>query len=736
MKITLARIQLLIFLTVGLSVLSYVISEADWAIAILAIPAWALAWPVRFSSYGKPLSRSVLTLVVLAALAYSALRILENRHDIVIAVSRLMLWLQIVKLYDRWTLRDHRLILLMSAFLFIGALLTSNGLLLALVGIGYLPVLIWTVLLNELASVSARLSGDHETQLHRVIGSTRAHRDLIRLSIMIAGFSSLIAAGVFVIMPRGVGEGFLGEWETATTQHVTGFTDSVTLGSAGLLSDSPSPVLDVVLRDAAGRNIGSASRPLLLRGAILDAYTGGRWTRSQTAESREVQLTLAPGLSQPISQAMPRSPIQTLDITMRSRPNEHLFTMLRPVAITLDGGGPIAVGRTDQQIRSSVRGPIRYSVRFQPQDITSERLPPSFKVTSGSIRNLAVTLLDDAGIPADPAERAEGQTAEAADALLNYLHGNFGYTTQMIAAGVGEDPIEMFLFRTREGHCEYFASAMTAMCAGVGINARVITGYMAVEFDESSGAYLVRESNAHAWVEVQLEDGGWISLDPSPPDDLAIEHQPPRGFSASVRRIMDGVNRWWVTAVVGFNESRRRELVGRDPLHIERVSDSLAGAAMLPAEPGGRPIIVIAILRGVVAFGSVAAAGFGIVSLVSLFSHSRLRRRARANEFANDPEARERFLQRGFYMAALQALRRAGLEKPDWRPVKEHAHTLARIDTSLAEAISGIADLYYASRFGRRMLTEPEIREAEGRLSEVRKRLVELNSGAPRRWVR
>jgi transglutaminase-like putative cysteine protease len=80
----------------------------------------------------------------------------------------------------------------------------------------------------------------------------------------------------------------------------------------------------------------------------------------------------------------------------------------------------------------------------------------------------------------------------------------------------GRDPLLVFLLERREGHCEYFASAMTLLARAQGIPARLVTGYRVVERNPFGGYAIVRERHAHAWTEAYLDGRGWVTLDPSP----------------------------------------------------------------------------------------------------------------------------------------------------------------------------------------------------------------------------
>jgi hypothetical protein len=110
-----------------------------------------------------------------------------------------------------------------------------------------------------------------------------------------------------------------------------------------------------------------------------------------------------------------------------------------------------------------------------------------------------------------------GSAAERAARLEAYLIGNYSYTLDFVGRG-GDRPIEDFLFRYKSGHCEYFASAMVLLLRAEGIPARLVTGFLGGEYNPLEGYFIVRQSNAHAWVEAWLgEDVGWRLFDPTPP---------------------------------------------------------------------------------------------------------------------------------------------------------------------------------------------------------------------------
>ncbi|MEM1062576.1 MAG: transglutaminase domain-containing protein, partial [Planctomycetota bacterium] len=114
----------------------------------------------------------------------------------------------------------------------------------------------------------------------------------------------------------------------------------------------------------------------------------------------------------------------------------------------------------------------------------------------------------------------DGPDASAVvERLMSYLSGSGEYSYSIDAHVVPEgiDPVEHFLLDRKEGHCEYFASALALMLRANGVPARLVNGYKGGELNSLSGYYEVEQRHAHAWVEAEV-DGRWRTLDPTPSD--------------------------------------------------------------------------------------------------------------------------------------------------------------------------------------------------------------------------
>jgi len=155
---------------------------------------------------------------------------------------------------------------------------------------------------------------------------------------------------------------------------------------------------------------------------------------------------------------------------------------------------------------------------------------------------------------------------------LNLLRtGHFRYS--LTPPPLGRDSVDDFLFNTREGFCEHYASAFTVLMRSAGIPARVVTGYQGGYWSELGNYLLLRYSDAHAWSEVWLRGRGWVRVDPTA---AARPERVTQGAAAALgagrdwydsawleglRNHWDIVNRWWDQGVVGFDALRQRGML-------------------------------------------------------------------------------------------------------------------------------------------------------------------------------
>ncbi len=157
------------------------------------------------------------------------------------------------------------------------------------------------------------------------------------------------------------------------------------------------------------------------------------------------------------------------------------------------------------------------------------------------------------------------------EALAMFHDDGFSYT--LAPAPLGRDSIDDFLFSTREGFCEHYASSFTFLMRAAGIPTRVVTGYQGGYFNDDADYLLVRQSDAHAWAEVWIRGRGWVRVDPTAavrPERVSLGAASAAGSSAAwyqrgwwrgLRNRWDVVNHWWDKGVIGFDTLRQRGML-------------------------------------------------------------------------------------------------------------------------------------------------------------------------------
>jgi len=125
------------------------------------------------------------------------------------------------------------------------------------------------------------------------------------------------------------------------------------------------------------------------------------------------------------------------------------------------------------------------------------------------------------------------QRYDAVIALAKHLQADYRYTLATPPSPAGVDPVDYFLFGTRYGYCEMFASAAALMLRSQGVPTRLVTGYAPGQYDSTLDQTIVRESDAHAWIEVFFPGHGWVPVDPTPTFSALAGTQFPDRWAAS-----------------------------------------------------------------------------------------------------------------------------------------------------------------------------------------------------------
>ncbi|MDP9148056.1 MAG: DUF3488 and transglutaminase-like domain-containing protein, partial [Acidobacteriota bacterium] len=364
----------------------------------------------------------------------------------------------------------------------------------------------------------------------------RLNRALSLASLSVALGAIVIGGTLFFLFPR-FSAGYMGR-TSFNPALMTGFNDNVELGQIGEIKKNST----IVMRVETGQPVGYAR--LRWRGIALANFDGKRWTsaeRSSTTLLPNPDGWIYTGGTQ-VDQA--QKTIQRGEVQKADRSPGLFYTVyLEPMAsdaifvpgnaMSLRGNFNGEAGNVNATSRRTYLFKDSTGSLFNPfHNFTAvryagfSRLPAlePLKLRAASteypddIKNVYLQLptLDKRIVPLAQQITAHATTPyEKAASMELYLSTRFGYSLNLTGK-LGDDPLAHFLFETRSGHCEYFASAMTVMMRTLGIPAREVNGFLPGEYNDLGGDYVVRASDAHSWVEVYFPGNGWITFDPTP----------------------------------------------------------------------------------------------------------------------------------------------------------------------------------------------------------------------------
>ena len=370
----------------------------------------------------------------------------------------------------------------------------------------------------------------------------------------------------------------------STLDSRSGLSDSMSPGSIESLFMDDSPAFRVSFDGARPE-----ARQLYWRGPVFWRFDGRTW--EQSFYSRNL---LAP--------ALPEAGAGSFRYSVQMEPNERkwLFALDYPVAPPADSRITL-----DFQVlrREPVTQLLPYEIVSTPAFSDSPQLP-------AELRRQALELPEGSN-PRTRSLMARWRAETPDDEALvrrvldHFNREPFRYTLNPPL--LGDDPVDDFLFDTRAGFCEFYASAFAVMMRMANIPSRVVTGYQGGWYNNRGDYLLVRQSDAHAWVEIWLPGRGWIRHDPTSwVNPARIERgaldavETPRHlldypWLRGLKNDLDIIQQRWNDWVIDYGADNQARLFA--PLGVERLSPTALIALMIVTTTVAGLLVFPAVLR-------------------------------------------------------------------------------------------------------------------------------------------
>lgn len=676
----------LLFLVV--MIVSWFLEDTRWqvperiglVIVLLSIPLFYLDWQYQ-RAIGEPIERLGVNALAHLIVFLSAVKLLQVKKD-----------------------RDWVFLYLISFF---EVLLAA--------GLSFSPIFLATLSLYLLAALSAvtafeiqksrRALPTVETRLlvppdSRVFRKHHGRRSeasrLPFIALLLLCLIFVLALPLFLIAPRSGAAAITRSGGGPT--HFVGFSENVALGEIGELKQDDA----VVMRVRVDEN--QPIEGLRWRGIALDEFTGRGWRKSAESRRNAKNLTSERGFFQLGTTAgLHRLTTQTFFL----EPLESAVLFVAPRGIAIQGELPFVRVDGDgslQSHRHEFERIIYKAISDRSEPPPDQLRRDRFRYPEEYERYLQLPSTIDPRISSLAKEillKTNAATRyDAAKAIESELQTNFGYSLQMKATGA--DPLADFLFNVKEGHCEYFSTAMAVMLRTRGVAARVVNGFLPGEYNETAGAFTVRQSDAHSWVEVYFpETNSWVTFDPTPP---AGRTEPVRtGLAAQLHKFAEALELVWFQYVVGYDKQEQRSLATSIQ---HRVSD--LGRFMAD---------VVSVVRNSVPTNvlSLLVLGLGFILVIALlFVLTRIRRFGfrGALRFAGPENVPEQSAI-AFYERLTTILAERGWQRESNLTPLEFARRVG-----LREAVA-VTSLYNRVRFGRQQLSKAESRDLNALLESL-----------------
>ncbi|HMS42532.1 MAG TPA: DUF3488 and transglutaminase-like domain-containing protein, partial [Pyrinomonadaceae bacterium] len=647
-----------------------------------------------------------------------------NETAIAGVLARLILLLTAIKLFQTKTERDWIFLYLMAFFEVLLAAGISISPLFFVSMILYLLVTLCAIIAFEIRktsrTINQKTNGKFEIQTKNNLNFRLPSTAVLLLLFIIA-----VAVPLFFALPRVGGAGLgsnQGEYSS-----ITGFSNEVRLGDVGRLKQSDAIVMRARVENVRKKNLNTER----WRGIALDKFDGKIWSKSieqqkiVPIEGNSFRLGFSQNAANIVTQTIYLEPLYAF----------VLFAMPRPIEVREGNFSKIYQDSNDKktddvQFRYNENNSLNFTRsgfdRVIYQVISDVSIPELEKLRDDITvypenfkRYTEIPEKFDERIKTFTEQITQGKTNryDKAKAVEQYLQNNLGYTLDLTVSG--DEPLADFLFNVKQGHCEYFSSAMAMMLRTQGIATRIVNGFQQGEFNDSAGVFVVKQKDAHSWVEVYFpETKSWVAFDPTPYAGQTNEANY-AGTFGSFKKYMEAFETFWIQYFVAFDNQEQRSLFSsvkngfqdyqsKTSAWLNQIQTKIAEWWKEVRGDKGLQTSAWAILYGL---GYLLGTALGVFLLVWLFR--RILRLAIWQKIAAWLKRKNEATIIEFYERMQKLLAKKGFTRQPHQTPLEFAFAL-----NMPEAVR-ITEKYNHVRFGEKKLSDTETNEIENWLKSL-----------------
>lgn len=663
-------------------IISYLMVGAGFVAAILTEsinPAFLTAiggiivlnFFLTIKGYVLNISKILWNIIAIVIMAVSAVDYIFISQSLIEVSARFLTILMVVKLFDLKTNRDYTTLYILTFFQLLSASASTVNLSFLIVLALYILTGIWALTIFTL-----KKDWEEKSTARGELEKNILTPYFFLTTTGIAALSLVITLSLFFIIPR-MGVGFFPK-KTADVLKLSGFSEEIDLGELGPVKLDPTIVMRVELSDYKGIVIPN----LYFRGISFDSYDGSRWLQT-------------------IKEAIPlrrdRNGIFNIPVDSITEIKAYTNTLMLKQAILLEpidtnvvfaASYGIGISGNFQNIRADTAGSfylpapsysrIEYTVYSvvpsPPQKIHTELN----KSDDAKLKYLALSI-DSGRLKTLTGEIVSGKKGplDKAVAIEEYLKKNYGYTLNP-RKGDGINPIEDFLFYTREGYCEQYATAMAIMLRNVGIPSRLVTGFLPGEWNRFGNYLIIRQRDAHSWVEAYIKGSGWVMFDPTPSAEAAGVMTEP---TSTLNLYLDSLRWRWNRYIINYSFA--------DQIRLLRTVETKSFALLSILKQKSSKQIAAKGLKKTALIIAVILISAGLF----IFLFKQIQKSRATNRRSLAPQ---------FYKDMLKLLAKKGRRKKESDTPFEFANIIA------IPEVTTITWLYYNTRFGNYELTYEE----------------------------